>query len=710
MCRYIIKKPSSTADITQHPTPANVTYNTKKITKNNNNDSIMSSSDENEAKTDTSSSKRKRYYTQHFKESWKKEFKWAVSNTDGVSATCIVCNIVIKGSVSHLKRHDCSETHKKKFKAAEQTPSVKKVFDSTPEKSTNNLVKEAELKLVAFLAEHNLPFNLIDHFVLMCSSAFPDSKIAKNITMKRKKATQIATNVIGPTNKEYLISDLRKEYFSLIIDETTDISSSKCLALIARYCKNDRILDRFFDLIELESASAKSIFDNIKYALEKHNIPLANVIGLGADNCSVMMGNLNGVKALFREINPNIVTIGCSCHSMHLCASYAGEKLPRSIEQFTRDIYNYFQNSSKRLLELRECQIFAQEKPQNILRPSQTRWLSLQQVVTRILQHWSSLELFFTRAALEDNMQRAQLILDSLHNPIYKVYFYFLSYILEVTNKLNLEFQAETPKIQVLLARVTSLYKVILKSFLKKSYLEKTDLKDIVVSNPNNYVLLDDLYCGANVENFLKNNQNQTDPIEIKNFKLRVLEYYIELAKQIKKRFNFEDDILKFASKFSPRSVLTGEYNTISQVQDLFPYLTIDIEKLDFEYRLISEMNELKKYDDNDMVQFWSCIANINSELNEKMFPNVSRVAKIIMSLPHSSATAERVFSQLNLVKTKTRNRLIVKTCGSLLHIKDMFKTEGTTCFNWQPSLRMINYSNGLLMSSDIPEEDIILN
>lgn len=104
---------------------------------------------------------------------------------------------------------------------------------------------------------------------------------------------------------------------------------------------------------------------------------MTTALGFAADNATVMMGHLTGLKARFKEILPNIVIIGCTCHSLHLCASYAAKKLPTAIEQFIRDIYSYLSNSAKRLKELEECQIFANEKPTKLLYPGQTRWLSL---------------------------------------------------------------------------------------------------------------------------------------------------------------------------------------------------------------------------------------------------------------------------------------------------------------------------------------------
>lgn len=141
------------------------------------------------------------------------------------------------------------------------------------------------------------------------------------------------------------------------------------------------VKDQFVDLIEVENATADSLFSSVKNLLDANEIPYNNVIGFGADNANVMMGQFNSVQKKLSEICPGIIVKGCGCHSLHLVASYAAKKMPNVVEQFVRDIYNYFANSSKRSEELKECQIFAEEKPTKILRPCQTRWLSLKVIM-----------------------------------------------------------------------------------------------------------------------------------------------------------------------------------------------------------------------------------------------------------------------------------------------------------------------------------------
>lgn len=86
-----------------------------------------------------------------------------------------------------------------------------------------------------------------------------------------------------------------------------------------------------------------------------------------------MMGCHNGLGVKLKQLNPNLFILGCAC-----------SKLMSAIEQFTRDVYTYVSSSSKRLSELKEWQIFAEEKPLKVLYPSQIRWLSVKVCLTII--------------------------------------------------------------------------------------------------------------------------------------------------------------------------------------------------------------------------------------------------------------------------------------------------------------------------------------
>lgn len=59
---------------------------------------------------------------------------------------------------------------------------------------------------------------------------------------------------------------LRENIFSIIIDKTTDISKSKCLAVVCRYFDGElgQVRDRFLTLIEFTQFDAKHMFAVLK--------------------------------------------------------------------------------------------------------------------------------------------------------------------------------------------------------------------------------------------------------------------------------------------------------------------------------------------------------------------------------------------------------------------------------------------------------------
>jgi len=79
----------------------------------------------------------------------------------------------------------------------------------------------------------------------------------------------------------------------------------------------------------------------------------------------------------FCQINIGVYIQKYICHSLHLCSSAACKTLPRACNDLARDLFNYFKFSSKRISQFREFQEFYNVSPHQILRPSQTRWLSL---------------------------------------------------------------------------------------------------------------------------------------------------------------------------------------------------------------------------------------------------------------------------------------------------------------------------------------------
>lgn len=212
-------------------------------------------------------------------------------------------------------------------------------------------IKEAEIKICSFIAEHNIAFKAIDHLEGVLKNIFKDSEIAKGINIKRTKCTAVISNVIGDFEKQELLNLLRRAKFSILSDESTDISANKCICIVVRFfdTRVQKISSSFLELVPIFDADAESSLQNAEHLFEKiinifksNDVPLENIIGFGSDGCNLMMGQHNSVSSRFKEICPNIIISKCICHSLHLCASQACKELPRNCEDLARNIYSFF--------------------------------------------------------------------------------------------------------------------------------------------------------------------------------------------------------------------------------------------------------------------------------------------------------------------------------------------------------------------------------
>ena len=153
--------------------------------------------------------------------------------------------------------------------------------------------------------------------------------------------------------------------------------------------------DALLDSIEVEDATAEGLFKSLKASLDRKEIPITNIIGFGGDNCSVMMGRTSGFQALLKKKVPSLFVMGCICHSFALCASQAVKCLPDFLETFLRELTSYFSHSSKRINDFSLIQEAAQVSQKRIPKLATTRWLSREAVITRIIEQWPALTLYF---------------------------------------------------------------------------------------------------------------------------------------------------------------------------------------------------------------------------------------------------------------------------------------------------------------------------
>ena len=138
------------------------------------------------------------------------------------------------------------------------------------DRSIEGSVRDAEMRMAGFISEHNLSFNIMDHFTDLLPKLCPDSKIATQFKSKRTKTKCIVRNALAPHFHQQLVLSLQSTQFSVIIDETTDISTCKELAVVTRLYDKETMSTKccFYDLLEVSQGDAETLSQVFRNVLE----------------------------------------------------------------------------------------------------------------------------------------------------------------------------------------------------------------------------------------------------------------------------------------------------------------------------------------------------------------------------------------------------------------------------------------------------------
>ena len=98
--------------------------------------------------------------------------------------------------------------------------------------------------------------------------------------------------------QKQILSDIFQcKYFSILADETTDVSQTKQLNLSVRLIKDTKVHEELLCFIPVSSTTGKDLASTILTQLSQLGLKLEHKRGQGYDGASSMSGKYRGVQA-----------------------------------------------------------------------------------------------------------------------------------------------------------------------------------------------------------------------------------------------------------------------------------------------------------------------------------------------------------------------------------------------------------------------------
>ena len=522
------------------------------------------------------------------------------------------------------------------------------------------------LRVLYFLAKREMAHTtnflpLRQLCIQLGNQSLPRLEQVKNATYASEQSMQEMLRAIGYTLEEDLLGKVAQSpYYAIILDECTDISVTKELALSVVYLDLDtgKTATHFLKLVDLTKAvhaTGQAVANAVSEYLEQEapvSQAMHKLAGVSCDGASVMLGERNGVVAHLKMKAPQLIVTHCAAHRLSLASCNAAASTPwfKRFESLLSSCYSFFSRSTVRSAELSEVQKVLDIPQLKLQRPTETRWLSLENSVHALRRCLSAVRTVTEHEGSEGDATAIGLA-TQLQSPKFIATLYFMSDVLSTLGKLSTAFQK----------RGLNLLAVegILRDHL--SVLEK---------------LQADPFSGGHMLCLENDHPGTTEKVKTEQFVGAVQSYLTALITNIKSRFP-KPHLLSLLASIDPRNACS---TAPAQMLELATHFDLDGPQLMCEFQAYQSFVSSTKSDSmrGVVASFWqpSC-----RETMAAAYPLLSDIIARVAVLPASSAEVERVFSNVKRVKTPIRNRLKVPTVDSLVRIS-MY---GPPTSDWDP-------------------------
>jgi hypothetical protein len=453
------------------------------------------------------------------------------------------------------------------------------------------------------------------------------------------------------------------------------------LAVCLRYVdKKGRAVVRFLGLAHVEDTTSLTLKGAIQQMLMKYNLTFAMARGQGYDGASNMKGNANGLKKLIMDESPSAYYVHCFAHQLQLTLVAVAKESGDCTWFFQQlaNLLNALGMSCKKMRMLRIAQaeelIDALEleevetgsglnQEMGLARPGDTRWGSHFRTVSRVISMYAAIRRVLIKIGKEYHGVEAVAALSVLTS-FQSFEFVFMAHLMQeifgFTDDLSRALQLKDQDI-VHAMEVVDFTKYQLEclradpgwdDFLIKvtSFCTKHKIKVVDMEGP--------YYPVGRPRRGFYNGAMNFHRFHVDMF-VSVIDRQIS---ELNGRFDeVNTDLLTCMAAFSPLRLFAA-YDKQKLVRLATKFYANDFtsdELIRLPWQLdiyISHMRKDGRFRNlKNLVQLSVMLVETNK--HEQYFA-VYKLLKLVLVLPVATASVERVFSSMNYVKNKLRNKM----------------------------------------------------
>ena len=476
---------------------------------------------------------------------------------------------------------------------------------------------------------------------------------------------------LGTWVEQSILKRLQKAaMYSLMADECTDIANVEELSVFCRWEEGGVLVECFLEIIPLKKADAETIYSTLIECLKKKNLQVGRIVGLGFDGAATFSGRRTGVQARIKKHTPRALFVHCHCHLLQLAYVQSANKTPgiAHVYRTMTTLWKHFHNSPKRAECLKEVQSVLELPEMKVIKPSDTRWLSHERCVKAVKASYSAIVI--TIGQIYETTHEPQAL--GIHGALCKLStiaaIYFLDFTLPQVAKLSKALQTE----QLDLSLISSLVDATVQS-----------LDDAVLPGANWMLELLD-----NIDDLKTATKVTIDTDKILSFQNTIAKPFVaDLKANITSRFASSNAVVSALSIFDPRKVpkqdsvslptygeesvgkLIAHYGEDREAETVDGEETVKAAMISTEIRTEWKTFRqllVKQPQDTTASQLKELVSN---DMLKAMFPNLNKIASIGLTIPVSTTSVERSFSQMKMIKTRLRNSLSNCSLSHLMRI-----------------------------------------